>query len=109
MNAAGGLLGTFPGRVTVRVRVPDDLLDEADRRAEGAGVDRAFLLGDLVASALPDALAEAARDLLENARDAATPPDVPAARRSERPSLDAGTSVPAGRPESAPVSDVSTP
>jgi hypothetical protein len=59
-----GVLDTVPGRVTLRVRVPDELLAEADRIAHQRGVDRAIVLGDLVAAALPDALADAARELL---------------------------------------------
>jgi hypothetical protein len=46
------------------VQVPDDLLAEADRIAASLGVDRAIVLGDLVAAALPEALAEAAEDLV---------------------------------------------
>ena len=64
MTRRGGLFDAFPGRLTVRVLVPVDLLDETDQQAAARGVDRAVMLGDLVAQALPDALAEAARDLL---------------------------------------------
>ncbi len=59
-----GVLDTVPGRVTVRVRVPSDLLARAERIAEERQVDTAVALGDLVAQELPDALAEAARECL---------------------------------------------
>lgn len=59
-----GVAGTVPGRLTVPVRVPDDLLAEAERIAQRTGEDRAVVLGDLVASALPAALAEAADDFV---------------------------------------------
>lgn len=77
-----GALATVPGRVTLAVRVPPDLLVEADALAARLGVDRALLLGDLVAAELPGALAEAADDLFGRAArdrlggtalDAATP------------------------------------
>lgn len=64
MTRRGGVLGSFDGRVTVRVPIPGDLLAEVDRIASASGVDRAVLLGDLVAQALPEGLAEAARDVL---------------------------------------------
>jgi len=62
--------------MTLRVPVPTDLLDEAERRARILGIDSAIILGDLVADALPDALAEAARQVLASQQppDAATPP-----------------------------------
>ncbi len=79
-----GVFETVPGRATLRVQVPADLLAEAERIANELGEDRAVVLGDLVASALPAALAEAADDLVgAPARerlagclppDAATPP-----------------------------------
>lgn len=59
-----GVFETVPGRATLRVQVPADLLAEAERIANELGVDRAVVLGDLVASALPGALAEAADDLV---------------------------------------------
>ncbi len=59
-----GVLATVAGRVTVPVRVPPDLLAEAERIAAQLGEDRAVVLGDLVASALPEALAEVADDLV---------------------------------------------
>ena len=59
-----GVFDTVPGRATINVRVPLDLLGEAERIAHELGVDRAVVLGDLVASALPAALAEAADDLV---------------------------------------------
>jgi hypothetical protein len=46
------------------VRVPSDLLVEADRIAAQLGEDRAVVLGDLVAAAIPGALADAAEDLV---------------------------------------------
>lgn len=59
-----GIAGTVPGRVTWPVRVPLDLLVEAQRIADRHDVDRAVVLGDLAASAVPGALAEAAEDLV---------------------------------------------
>lgn len=59
-----GVAGTIAGRVTIPVRVPGDLVAKAERIAQRTGEDRAVVLGDLVASVLPDALAEAARELL---------------------------------------------
>lgn len=67
-----GVLDTVPGRVTLRVRVPRALVEDAGGIAAATGQDLAVVLGDLVASALPDALAEAAADLL--ALDAASSP-----------------------------------
>ena len=64
MSTYRGTLATVPGRVTVRVPVPNALLVEADKLASERSIDRAVVLGDLVAEALPDALADAARDLL---------------------------------------------
>jgi hypothetical protein len=57
---------SHPNRRTVRVRIPRALLDLADQLAEEREIDRALLLGDLVAFALPDALADAARALLQH-------------------------------------------
>lgn len=76
MRRRHGVLDAFPGRVTVRYHVPDELLVEAERIAAERGVDRAVALGDLVAEVLPDALAEAARDVLapEVPSDAVMPP-----------------------------------
>ena len=70
------MVSSFPGRVTVRYRLPGKLVDEVDCRASAVGVDRAVLLGDLLAAALPEALAEAARErlCLKLPLDAATPP-----------------------------------
>jgi hypothetical protein len=94
-----GVTRTIPGRLSWPVRMPDDLLTEVDRLAAERGIDRAIVLGDLVASVLPDALAEAAREVLF---DAETPPagglggahidDSPfAAARIPRPRVDAVT------------------
>ena len=71
-----GVLNTVPGRVTVRVRVPSDLLARAERIAEERQVDTAVALGDLVAQELPDALADAARErlTLHSHSDATVPP-----------------------------------
>jgi len=86
MSPAGGVLDAHPGRVTVRVaRPPADLLDTVDLLAKERGADRAVILGDLVAAALPDALAEAARDLLAHAYNAETAPGLPDA--DPRPTL----------------------
>jgi hypothetical protein len=46
------------------VVIPTDLLAEADRIAGERGEDRAVVLGDLAAQALPEALADAAADRL---------------------------------------------
>ena len=62
-------LYSYPDRRTILVRIPRDLLDAADHVAADRGVDRAIVLGDLVASELPDALAEAARALLGDERE----------------------------------------
>ncbi len=67
MSAAlrfSGVVATVPGRITVPVRVPPDILAEAERIAGQLGEDRSVVLGDLVAAALPEALAEAADDLV---------------------------------------------
>jgi hypothetical protein len=83
-----GVAATLPGRTTVPVRVPADLLAEAERIADQLGVDRAVVLGDLVASALPAALAEAADDLV----------GAPArARLAGLLPLDAATPLPSGK------------
>jgi hypothetical protein len=98
MTCARGTLGLFPGRLTVRVLLPDDLRDKADRLASGVGVDRAIVLGDLVASVLPSALAEAARDVLGDTPEAARPADIPPACQGEL-SQNARNSVAADWPE----------
>jgi hypothetical protein len=72
VSREGGVLGSFPGRVTVQVRLPENLLVEAERLASNHGVDQAILLGDLVAHELPRALAAAAQEVLT--ANAATPP-----------------------------------
>ena len=59
-----GVFHTIPGRATINVRVPPDLLAEASKIAHELGMDRSEVLGDLVACALPAALAEAADDLV---------------------------------------------
>jgi hypothetical protein len=59
-----GLLHTHPGRITLRVRIPADILRAAERLAAERQTDRDIVLGDLVAHELPDALAEAARERL---------------------------------------------
>lgn len=59
-----GVLATVPGRTSVPVRVPPELLAEAEMIAAQLGEDRAVVLGDLVAAALPGALAEAADGLI---------------------------------------------
>jgi hypothetical protein len=50
----------------LRVRIPVDLQSEVERVAAERGVDPAIAAGDLVADALPDALAEAARERLSD-------------------------------------------
>jgi hypothetical protein len=103
MSRPGGVLDDYSGRTTVRAPLPFELLAEADLLAEERGADRAVILGDLVAAALPDALADAARDLLCRTYDAETAPGLPgtapqpfALKRS------AGTSVPPAVPERGP-------
>jgi hypothetical protein len=59
-------LYSYPGRRTISVPIPRDLLDAADRIAADRGLDRALVLGDLVAAELPNALADAARELLDS-------------------------------------------
>lgn len=67
MSRSGrGALGAYPGRLTLQVPISLDLLAEADRIAAERGEDRAIVLGDLVAAALPDALAEVAADRLRS-------------------------------------------
>lgn len=92
---------TFPGRITIPVRVPDELVAEAERIAELVGKDRAIVLGDLVASVLPDALAEAARDLL--AFNAAGPGPSPGSACDHAPTISPTASVvaPANEPGAA--------
>lgn len=104
-----GVLDTVPGRVTLRVPVPRDVLGEAEGLAERLGVDRAVVLGDLVASAIPDALAEAADELVgAPARerlaaipspDAATPPALADGATGEISHDHADGIVPAAGPE----------
>jgi predicted transcriptional regulator len=56
--------GEFEGRTTLRCRVPDDLLAEVDALAERLHRHPSEVMGDLVASVLPEALAEAVDTLL---------------------------------------------
>jgi uncharacterized protein YejL (UPF0352 family) len=58
-----GTLGSYPRRVTLRVRIPADLLAQVDRHNTD-GAEQAIVLGNLVAEVLPDALAEVAREVL---------------------------------------------
>jgi hypothetical protein len=62
-----GTLRSYPRRVTLRVRIPADLLAQVDRNNTG-GDEQAVVLGNLVAEALPDALAEVAREILSESR-----------------------------------------
>ncbi|MBF6558170.1 MAG: hypothetical protein IVW52_18855 [Acidimicrobiales bacterium] len=52
------------GRLLVRVTLPTDVVERADEMAQASDHDRADLLGDLVASQLPEVLSEAATELL---------------------------------------------
>jgi hypothetical protein len=96
---------SYPGRLTVRVPVPVGLLIDAQRLAEERGVDVAIVLGDLAAAALPDALADAARDLLQ---PSATTPSA-LAEGVTRPSLlHAVEVIVARRPPLSRPTDAST-
>jgi hypothetical protein len=53
------------GRLVERVKLPADLVDALEAEAGRQGKPPEVLAGDLVASVLPDALAEAARAALE--------------------------------------------
>jgi hypothetical protein len=103
-----GVLGSFPGRTTVRVPVPSHFLDEAERIAEEFGVDPAVVLGDLVAQQLPEALAESAREVLrlQSRSDTETPP-TPAEGVSgpTSPQDQAALSLPGEGSELDPVDD----
>ncbi len=59
----GSTLGSYPRRVTLRVRIPADLLAQVDQNNTD-GAELPIVLGNLVAEALPDALAEVAREVL---------------------------------------------
>jgi hypothetical protein len=50
------------GRVRLRVDLPPDAVADAERIVSATGLDRETVLGDLAATALPAALAEAADD-----------------------------------------------
>jgi len=52
------------GRIVERVRLPFDLVDAVANEADRRGVDFDTCAGDLVAEALPQALAEAAEAVL---------------------------------------------
>jgi hypothetical protein len=98
----------YPGRLTVRVLVPDDLLAEAQRLAAERGLDLAIVLGDLAAEALPDALAEAARHRLASRPPAETAPEsspAPSITSSTTPSpkFAAATSMPGLATSSEPT------
>ena len=100
MTRPGVIDPRFPGRVTLGVVLPDDLLRQVERLATERGVDRAMLLGDLVAEALPDALAEVARDLLDSP-NAETPPEGGVSRPILTRSNPGGI-LPPGDPEREP-------
>ena len=57
---------SHPGRLTVNVRIPSELLDLVEQLAARCGAEPAVLLGDLVADELPEALADSARQLLRD-------------------------------------------
>jgi hypothetical protein len=59
-----GVIDTFPGRSTIKVRLSRSLVDEVRAHADRLNIDVAVLLGDLASVALPSALEEAARERL---------------------------------------------
>lgn len=62
------LIRRSDGRVLIRVPLPSDVVEAADRMAKATSKDRATLLGDLVVQQLPAVLLEAVRDLFPNAQ-----------------------------------------
>lgn len=50
------------GRLRLRVDLPDDVVNAAERVAAELGTDLELVLGDLAAAALPDLLAELAEE-----------------------------------------------
>ena len=82
------------GRLLVRVTLPADVVERADEMAQASDHDRADILGDLVASQLPEVLSEAAAELLGS--QSVTPPAL--TRGATRPTGEdqVDTSVTAG-------------
>lgn len=97
------VLGAFPGRVTLGVRVPPAILAEAEDIAAKRGVAVALVLGDLAASVLPDALADAAREILSPETTNPRPESGAVSGLSSQ--TIAVLSIPAGRSETEPVGD----
>lgn len=71
------------GRVLVRVPLPRDIVDRADRLSKALAQDRADFLGDVVAHQMREALVEAARLVLPP--DATTPAAVTAGVPTRNP------------------------
>jgi hypothetical protein len=90
------------GRVVERVRLPVSLIDEVTREAERRGQPFEEVAGDLVAEALPGALQEAAKALLDEGRASLkqNPRGFQSSGALNRTAL---TTLPALYPESTPV------
>lgn len=107
MNGRRSAVTRPDGRIRLRVDLPPDVVADAERIVSATGLDRETVLGDLAATALPAALAEAAdHSVARPARARLYMKQPPAlAGGAPRPSAlqrPAGTSLPPDNPETGP-------